>query len=129
MSTNSSGLVSPDTPSGSPLLQRPLPPCLAPCHHPHIYHILCPSLHFPCMRTCHCSFNETTPYYCRGTTHEIMGDLPLPYISRSLLDVGIGHYESFKRSVLVTARAHDCEEILQPTFRPWGDANSLKLFR
>ena len=39
------------------------------------------------------------------------------------------HYESFKRSVLVTARAHDCEEILQPTFRPRGDADSLELFR
>ena len=39
------------------------------------------------------------------------------------------YYESFKRSVLVTARAHDCEEILQPTFRPKGDADSLELFR
>ena len=39
------------------------------------------------------------------------------------------YYESFKRSVLVTARAHDCEEILQPTFRPRGDADSLALFR
>ena len=38
-------------------------------------------------------------------------------------------YESFKRSVLVTARAHDCEVILQPTFRPRGDADSLELFR
>ena len=35
------------------------------------------------------------------------------------------YYESFKRSVLVTARAHDCEENLQPTFRPRGDADSL----
>ena len=32
-------------------------------------------------------------------------------------------------TVLVTARAHDCEEILQPTFRPRGDADSLELFR
>ena len=39
------------------------------------------------------------------------------------------YYESFKRSVLVTPRAHDCEEILQPTFRPRGDADSLELFR
>ena len=39
------------------------------------------------------------------------------------------YYESFKRSVLVTGRAHDCEEILQPTFRPRGDADSLELFR
>ena len=39
------------------------------------------------------------------------------------------YYESFKRSVLVTARANDCEEILQPTFRPRGDADSLELFR
>ena len=39
------------------------------------------------------------------------------------------YYESFKRSVLVTARAHDCEEILQPTIRPKGDADSLELFR
>ena len=39
------------------------------------------------------------------------------------------YYESFKRSVLVTARAHDCQEILQPTFRPRGDADSLELFR
>ena len=38
------------------------------------------------------------------------------------------YYQSFKRSVLVTARAHDCEEILQPTFRPRGDADSLELF-
>ena len=39
------------------------------------------------------------------------------------------YYESFKRSVLVTPRAHDCEEILQPTFRPRSDADSLELFR
>ena len=39
------------------------------------------------------------------------------------------YYESFKRSVLVTARAHDCEEILQPTFRPRGDVDSPELFR
>ena len=39
------------------------------------------------------------------------------------------YYESFKRSVLVTARTHDCEEILQPPFRPRGDADSLELFR
>ena len=30
--------------------------------------------------------------------------------------------------MLVTARAHDCEEILQPTFRPRSDADSLELF-
>ena len=30
--------------------------------------------------------------------------------------------------VLVTARAHDCEEILQPTYRPRSDADSLELF-
>ena len=29
----------------------------------------------------------------------------------------------------MTARAHDCEEILQPTFKPRGDADSLELFR
>ena len=29
----------------------------------------------------------------------------------------------------MTARADDCAEILQPTFRPRGDADSLKLFR
>ena len=39
------------------------------------------------------------------------------------------YYESFKRSVLVTSRAHDCEEILQPSFRPRSDADSLELFR
>ena len=39
------------------------------------------------------------------------------------------YYESSKRSVFVTAKAHDCEEILQPTFRPTGDADSLELFR
>ena len=39
------------------------------------------------------------------------------------------YYESFKRSVLVTARANDCEEILQPTYRPRSDADSLELFR
>ena len=39
------------------------------------------------------------------------------------------YYESFKRSVLGTARAHDCEEILQPTFRPSSEADSLELFR
>ena len=39
------------------------------------------------------------------------------------------YYESFKRSLLVTARAHDREEILQPTFRPRGDADSLELLR
>ena len=73
------------------LLQRSLPPCQAPYPHPHLYHTLCPSLHSPCMGTCHSSFNETTPYYCRGTKHEILGHLPRPYISRRLLDVGIGH--------------------------------------
>ena len=30
--------------------------------------------------------------------------------------------------MLVTARAHDCEEILQPTYRPRCDADSLELF-
>ena len=69
------------------LLQRPLPHCQAPCPHPHFYHTLCPSLHPPCMGTCHCSFNETTPYYCRGTKLKILGHLPLPYISRRLLNV------------------------------------------
>ena len=39
------------------------------------------------------------------------------------------YYESFKRSVLVTARAHDCDEILQPAFMLKGDADSLELFR
>ena len=39
------------------------------------------------------------------------------------------YYESFKRSVLVTATAHDCAEILQPTYRPRSDADSLELFR
>ena len=39
------------------------------------------------------------------------------------------YYESLKRYVLVTARTHDCEEILPPTFRPRGDADSLELFR
>ena len=39
------------------------------------------------------------------------------------------YYESSKRSVFVTAKAHDCEEILQPTFRLRGDADSLELFR
>ena len=39
------------------------------------------------------------------------------------------YYESLKRSVLVTARTHDCEEIVQPTFRPRGDADSQELFR
>ena len=29
----------------------------------------------------------------------------------------------------MTATAHDCEEILQPSFRPRGDADSLELFR
>ena len=29
-------------------------------------------------------------------------------------------FESFKRSVIVTSRAHDCDDILQPTFRPRG---------
>ena len=29
----------------------------------------------------------------------------------------------------MSARAHECEEILQPTFRPRGDADSLELFR
>ena len=31
--------------------------------------------------------------------------------------------------MLVTARAHDCEEILQPTYRPRSDVDSLELFR
>ena len=48
MSTTPSGLVSPDTPSGSPPApEASTPPCQAPCQHPHIYHTLCPSLHSP----------------------------------------------------------------------------------
>ena len=78
-------------PLAHPLLQRPLTPRQVPSQHPHLYHSLCPSLHSPCMGTCHCSFNETPPSYSRGTKLEILGDLPLPYISRRLLDVGIGH--------------------------------------
>ena len=30
---------------------------------------------------------------------------------------------------LATAKAHDCEEILQPTFRPRSGADSMELFR
>ena len=39
------------------------------------------------------------------------------------------YYKSFNRSVLVTARAQDCEEILQPTLRTRRDADSLELIR
>ena len=39
------------------------------------------------------------------------------------------YYELFKRSVLVTARAHGHEEIFQSTVRPRSDADSLELFR
>ena len=39
------------------------------------------------------------------------------------------YYESFKRSMLVTPRAHGCVEILQPTHRPRSDVDSLELFR
>ena len=38
------------------------------------------------------------------------------------------YYESFQKSVLVTARAHECEEILQPTLSLRGDADRLELF-
>ena len=38
-------------------------------------------------------------------------------------------FEFFKRSVLVTARAHDCEEILKPDYRPSSEADSLELFQ
>ena len=39
------------------------------------------------------------------------------------------YYESFQRSVLVNARAHACEENLQPTFRLRSDGDRLELFR
>ena len=91
MSTTPSGVVSPDTPSGSPLLQRPLPPPARPLTpSPHLSPPLL-LLHSPCLGTCHCSFNETAPYHCRGTKHESLGDLPLPYLSRGLLNVGFGY--------------------------------------
>ena len=38
MSTTSHGLVSPDTPSGSPPAPEASTPCQTPCQHPHIYH-------------------------------------------------------------------------------------------
>ena len=56
-----------------------------------LHHLASPTLQGICPAPCHCSFNETTPYYCRGTKLEILGDLPLPYLSRRLLNVGIGH--------------------------------------
>ena len=75
------------------LLQRPLPPppCQDLCQHPHLYQPLCPYLHPSCLGTCHCSFNETTFNYCRGTKLEILGHLSLPYISGRLPNVRIGH--------------------------------------
>ena len=90
MSTAPSGLVSPDTPSGSPAAPEastPLPGPLTPSpplpHPPlHPYH------HSNSLGTCYCSLNENVPFYCRGTEHEILGYLPLPYIPGGLLDVG-----------------------------------------
>ena len=64
--------MSPDTTSGLHSAPEASTPCQAPCQYPHIIHALCPSLHSPCMGTCHCSFNETIPYYCRGTKLEIL---------------------------------------------------------
>ena len=84
------------TPLASPMIQRPLPPPPTPTPTPtpvrppdtiptFITPLLLPPC--PCMGTCHCSLNENAPYYC----HESLGDLPLPYLSRRLLDVGIGY--------------------------------------
>ena len=71
-------------PLAYPMLHRPLPPMPGPLTpSPHLSP-LCSSLHSPCLGTCHCSFNETAPYHCRGTKHESLGDLPLPYLSRRL---------------------------------------------
>ena len=269
MSTTPSGLVSPDTSSGSPPAPEastphphppPPPPASPPDTIPIIYHHLCSSLHYPCLGTCHCSFNENVPVHCRGTKmrawvtyhpftspedflmweldtlqydaitvcypsrdptqptslvslkpncirhlimlwkyiHHLVQDSHLfvssdatdhaleldiflhttfhqfmswqlneittsspspqpsvtasdtraaptnPSCSSQLLNFKRGikrdisaystlkdetYYVSFKRSVIVTARAHDCEEILQLTFRLRGDSDSLDLFR
>ena len=78
--------LTPPLPYQSPLPPMPGPLTLSPHLSPPL--LLPP---FPCMGTCHCSLNETAPYHCRGTKHESLGDLPPPYLSRRLLDVGIGY--------------------------------------
>ncbi len=39
------------------------------------------------------------------------------------------YFESFKRSLKVTARMHGCEEILDPNYRPPNDTESQELFQ
>ena len=49
MSTTPSGLVSPDTPSGSLPPAEASTPYQDPCQHPHLYHPICPYLHPTCL--------------------------------------------------------------------------------
>ena len=72
MSTTPSGLVSPDMPSGPPLPPEASTTTARPPAN--ISTFITPSAPPtipPCLGSCHCSFNETTPYYCRGTKLEI----------------------------------------------------------
>ena len=90
MSTTPSGLVSPDTPSGSPPAPdastphaRPpdtIPTFITPSAPPSIppvwEHVIAVLMKLP-------------PTTAEG--HESLGDLPLPYLSGRLLDVGIAY--------------------------------------
>ena len=72
-------------------LQRPLHLLPGPLPtSPHLSHPQNLPL-FPLYGNMSLMFNETSHYYCRGAKHEILGHLPLPYLSRGLLNVGIGH--------------------------------------
>ena len=89
------GLVSPDTPSVSlPLTEAPTPPP-PPLPGPLLTSPpLLPPLPLPpflLYGNMSLMFYETPIRYCRGTEHEILGHLSLPYISERLPNVGIGH--------------------------------------
>ena len=56
------------------------------------------------MGTCHCSLNENAPYYCRGTKHENLGALSLPYLSRKLLDMELDTLQYDAITVLFPSR-------------------------
>ena len=78
-------------PLAHPLLQRPLPPCQAPANIPTFITPSAPPSIPPVWEHVIAVLMKLPPFYCRGTKLEILCHLPLPYISRRLLDVGIGH--------------------------------------
>ena len=92
MSTTPRGLVSPDTPFGStPPLEASTPPARPPTNIPTFITPPEPPSIPPVWEHVIDVLMKLPTTTAEGQKHEILGHLPFPYISRGLLNVGIGH--------------------------------------